>query len=80
MRNSLHDVICAFVPGMTEIVIALWLSWVLIAPVVAGPIPAQRMPHVCPDIHVRHSVGSNLKTKAVIFDRCDPTIPSEWKY
>lgn len=80
MTNSLHDAICAVTPGMTEIFIALWLAWVLIAPVIAGPIPPPRMQHECPDIHVRHSVGSDLKTRAVTYDGCAQSTPNEWKY
>lgn len=79
MASTVHDVICSLVPGMAEIFIALWLAWALIAPVVAGPIPQPMPPHDCPNPSVRHSVGGDLKTRAITYDRCAQSIPKAWK-
>lgn len=79
MASTVHGVICALAPGLAEIFIALWLAWVLIAPVMAGPIPEPIPPHDCPDPRVRHSVGGDLKTRAITYDWCAQSTPIAWK-
>jgi hypothetical protein len=42
----------------------------VLAPIVAGPVPAIVIPHDCPQPTVLHGVGGNLKTYAKKVDLC----------
>jgi hypothetical protein len=42
----------------------------VLAPIVAGPVPAIVIPHDCPQPTVLHGVGGNLKTFAKKVDLC----------
>ena len=49
----------------------VWLCWALLAPIVAGPIPAPAVqPMRCPMVRVMHEVGSDLRVRAIGRDLC----------
>jgi len=56
--------------GDTAAFCTLFLTWALLAPVVAGPIQPAAVPHNCPSPQVRHGVGSDLRSYQRTFDRC----------
>lgn len=59
-----------FIAGHTMAWCLLWLTWALLAPIVAGPLPALRAEHNCPSPVVIHGIGSDLKTYVRTIDRC----------
>lgn len=59
--------------GDTAAFCTLFLTWALLAPVVAGPIQPAAVPHNCPSPQVRHGVGADLKSYMRRFDGCSIT-------
>jgi hypothetical protein len=58
------------IAGDTMAIMAVALCWMVLAPMVAGPVPQPQVQHTCPAPAVVHGVGSNLKTFAHRIDRC----------
>ena len=56
--------------GSVMAVTTVWFLWMLLAPIIAGPVPPVKPEHNCPSPYVAHGVGSNLKTFTRIGDRC----------
>lgn len=56
--------------GDTAAFCTLFLTWALLAPVVAGPIQPAAVPHNCPSPQVRHGVGSDLRSYQRTVDLC----------
>lgn len=51
-------------------ILTLFTLCTTLAPIIAGPVPASYIPHVCPWPKVVHGVGGNLKTYAKKVDLC----------
>lgn len=58
------------IAGDAMALITIWLTWALLAPVVADTIQAPAPPHTCPAPQMIHGVGANLQTYTRPIDRC----------
>lgn len=58
------------IAGDTMALIAIWLTWVLLAPLISGPVPTPTFHHVCPRPEIVRGVGADLRTYQHRIDRC----------
>lgn len=58
------------IAGDTVAIMAIWLCWATLAPVIAGPLPLPEPQHICPAPQTVHGVGANLKSYQRRVDRC----------
>lgn len=56
--------------GNVMAVTTVWFLWMLLAPIIAGPVPPVKPEHNCPSPYVVHGVGSDNRTFTRIDDRC----------
>ena len=52
------------------VMMAAWLVWALVAPIVATAGRNEQARHDCPSIRVTHGVGSDLRTFEKAVDLC----------
>ncbi|MBB3017627.1 hypothetical protein FHR70_000667 [Microvirga lupini] len=58
------------IAGHVMAICTTWLTWALLAPIIAGPVPMAEPPHNCPAPYTQHGVGKDLKTFTRTVDRC----------